>query len=78
MPRYSFDVIDSNGQVRDEEGLELSHTDAMASIVTRILLDLANDEMQDERALAIEVSVRDDTDFTIYTGTLNLSCVWRD
>jgi hypothetical protein len=65
------------GPMRDDEGTELPNTDAVIATVARIALDLARDEIADQQALAITVNVRDDTDYTVFTGRLSFSSEWR-
>jgi len=38
MARYYFDVVNENGRIRDDEGLDLPTTDAMRKAVSRVSL----------------------------------------
>ncbi|MGF6178652.1 hypothetical protein ABIE33_006972 [Ensifer sp. 4252] len=45
MTRYFFDLRNGDGQTLDEQGLELPSRDAVMQEVTRILVDVARDEL---------------------------------
>lgn len=78
MARYYFDIINGEGSLRDDEGLDLSSTDAVRAEVAKIALKMARDEIEDRQAMAVTVNVRDDRDFRIYSGRLSFSTEWFD
>lgn len=71
MARYYFDVVHETGRIRDDEGLEPPTTDAMRKAVSRVIFDLAHDEIGEESHALIHVVVRDDSDFALFTATLD-------
>jgi hypothetical protein len=77
MARYYFDVVHENGRIRDDEGLDLPTTDAMRKNVSRVILDLAHDEIGDESHALLQVIVRDDTDFAVFAAALDYSTTWH-
>jgi hypothetical protein len=77
MARYFFDVLQESGCIRDEEGIELPNVDAMRQSVSRVILDLARDEIGNESQSWIQVMVRDDSDFALFTATLGYSTIWH-
>jgi hypothetical protein len=78
MPRYFFDVINSQGPMRDDEGLELPTAEAVTSTAALMLLDLARDEIVHQQNLTVSVRVRDDHDLHIFASRLGLTSQWLD
>lgn len=78
MARYYFDIINGEGSLRDDEGLDLSSTDAVRAEVAKIALEMARDEIKDQQAMAVTVNVCDDCDFRIYSGRLSFATEWFD
>jgi hypothetical protein len=70
MARYYFDVTQGGGTVRDEEGLDLPSSDAVRIVISRVILDIAREEISDEDA-SLQIDVRDDTGWVVFTGTLD-------
>jgi hypothetical protein len=68
--RYFFDVVNGHGPVRDREGLELPHPNAVREEVARIVTDIAREEVLTEEAVKIAVNVRDESDDKVFVGEL--------
>jgi len=77
MPRYFFDVINGEGPMRDDEGVELADLDAVRSEVAKIVTDLARDEVPKEQAVDIVVNARDEADAKVFVGKLQYSGHWQ-
>ena len=64
MPRYYFDMMDHNGLLADEEGLDLRDLDAAQEEAARSLSDMVRDATRTPTQDPIEqlgVEVRDET-----------------
>lgn len=44
---------------------------------SRIALDISRDEASDQNAMTVEVKVRDDTNFEVFTAMLDLRTKWH-
>lgn len=73
MSRY----IKEDRCIKDDEWLDLPSTDAMKTAVSRVILDLARDELDNESHATLHVVVRDDSDVRIFTATLDYSTTWH-
>ncbi|EUB96596.1 hypothetical protein PMI07_001495 [Rhizobium sp. CF080] len=78
MAKYFFDVINGEGPMRDDEGTDLPNADAVRAAVAKIAFDVAKDELEDQNGAVITVNVRDDSDFTVFSGHLLFSTEWRN
>lgn len=79
MPRYFFDLVNGDGLVRDEMGSQMpENRDSLLREVSRILTDLAREELTDREHGAISVLVRDDHDRSVLSGTLDFRTKWQD
>lgn len=78
MTRYFFDLRNGDGQTLDEQGLELPSRDAVMQEVTRILVDVARDELPGGVGTEISVSVRTDIGKTVSVSTLMFQNQWLD
>jgi len=78
MAKYFFDVVNGEGPMRDDEGIDLPNADAVRAEVARIAIDIAKDEIADQNAMAVTVNVRDDTNFKIFSGQLSFNTRWFD
>jgi hypothetical protein len=76
MSRYFFDLHNGDGATRDEQGLELSTRASVTREVTRILLDVVQDEIGDQPNGAVSVVVRDDKGRAISMANLTFSNAW--
>jgi hypothetical protein len=78
MPKYYFDVISNDSLQRDEVGIDFPSADEVRSHAAKILTGLAHDEIADQAGMRITVSVRDDTDFPVFTAELVFETKWND
>jgi hypothetical protein len=78
MTRYYLDLHNSDGETRDEQGVELGSRDAVLQEVTRILMDVARDELPDRNRTDISVFVRTDIGKTVSVATLTFRNQWLD
>jgi hypothetical protein len=77
MPKYFFDVINGEGPMRDDEGVDLPDQDAVRREVAMIVTGLARDEVPKEQAVKIVVNVRDEADTKVFVGQLQYSGDWQ-
>jgi hypothetical protein len=71
IPRCFFDIYDG-GSARDNEGTELEVLAAVRQHVSRLLPDIAHDEVpDDDDRRTFSVVVTDEDSKSIYTATLN-------
>lgn len=59
MHRYYFDVVDHNGLVTDQEGMEFPSMDEAVAEARRALGGMVKDALADGQQLPIEIRVRD-------------------
>ena len=77
MPRYFFDLHNGDGPLRDEAGLELANRTEVVREMSRILLDIARDEMPAVDRTMISVTVRSE-DRPVSVATLTFANEWLD
>ncbi|API50845.1 hypothetical protein BMW22_03600 [Rhizobium leguminosarum] len=78
MARYYFDLHNGEGPMRDEHGTELRSREDIPKEVTRILLDLARDELPAGDRMTIAVTVRDESGDPVTVASLVFSNEWLD
>lgn len=78
MGRYFFDLQNGDGPVRDDEGMELDSRKGIAREISRILLDIARDEIPERMRGAISIVVRDDNGKPVSVANLSFSNLWLD
>ncbi|OOG72910.1 hypothetical protein BLJAPNOD_05133 [Ensifer sp. M14] len=78
MTRYFFDLNNGDGKTVDEEGQELGSRNAIMQEVTRILVDVARDELAVGQGTEISVSVRTDVGKAVSVATLTFENEWLD
>lgn len=78
MERYFFDLVNGNGLVRDEQGQIISTRAEISREVSRILTDIAREELPESGEGTISVEVRDERDKPIFTGRLSFETRWHD
>ena len=71
MGRFYFDVTNGHGFERDQVGVELGSLDEVCREASRIMADLAREEMPINASIHIEVDVRDGLGKNVYSGELN-------
>ncbi|HEY9013031.1 MAG TPA: hypothetical protein VIN06_18655 [Devosia sp.] len=59
MPRYFFDIFDSNGLARDEEGMDFGTMDEAVAEARRTLGGLVKDALLEGDESQIEIRIRD-------------------
>lgn len=78
MPRYFFDLANGDGLTRDEMGVTLPmRHDLLLKEVSRILTDVAREELPGVSSGGIRVSVRDEMGETILVGSLDFQTRWN-
>ncbi|NVD41960.1 hypothetical protein HT585_24130 [Ensifer sp. HO-A22] len=78
MTRYFFDLNNGDGKTVDEEGQELGSRNAIMQEVTRILVDVARDELPVGQGTEISVSVRTGVGKAVSVATLTFENEWLD
>ncbi|WJR66599.1 hypothetical protein QTA58_20680 [Neorhizobium sp. CSC1952] len=78
MARYFFDLVNGSGLVRDEQGLDVSTREEITREVSRILVDIASEELPGTAEGAIGVTVRDERGRAVLTGNLSFETRWHD
>jgi hypothetical protein len=76
MARYFFDLLNGDGLVRDDLGVELSSRDSISKEVSRILTDIAGEEMPGQEKGAVSIEVRDEDGKAIFAGHLSFESRW--
>lgn len=74
--RYYFDLTNGHGLVRDNDGQLIDDRTSVEREVSRILTDVARDELPDTPHGQVKVDVRDDMGQHVYTGTLSFEKRW--
>ena len=73
MPRYYFDIIDSDGFTEDEVGVDHPDDAAARRAGVEALLDIARDELpKDGDQCTFKVTVRGSTGQPIYSAELTI------
>ncbi|PDS68839.1 DUF6894 family protein [Rhizobium phaseoli] len=78
MARYYFDLHNEEGPTRDEHGTELKSREDIPKEVTRILLDVARDELPATDRMTIAVTVRNERGEPVTVASLVFSNEWLD
>lgn len=78
MARYFFDLFNGDGPVPDEHGQEVASREAISREVSRILADIAREELPGRRKGAISIEVRDESGRSVFTGSLSFQSRWYD
>lgn len=73
MTRYFFDIMNGNGDIRDETGLEFSTDAQVESEIAKILSDIVREEVISERNGRVIVIVRDEGGRERFRGSLVFS-----
>lgn len=77
MPTYFFDIHNGNGPSRDEHGTELSSDRKIMHEMSRILLDIARDELPGQERGEISIFVRDDEGQEVCSTHLSFRTEWK-
>ncbi|MDF2798891.1 MAG: hypothetical protein K0R85_1635 [Devosia sp.] len=59
MPRFFFDINDSDGLYRDDAGLELENMDVAVGMARQTLSDMVRDAFRDPQTTELSVQIRD-------------------
>lgn len=78
MSRYYFDLHNGDGPTTDEEGVDLPSRESVTQQVTRILVDVARDEMSREERSVISVKVRNENGKVISVASLTFNNEWLE
>jgi hypothetical protein len=78
MPRYYFDLHNGDGPLKDNDGLEIASRDGVAKEVSRILADIARDEMPAQDKNVISLKVRNEAGKVISISSLTFFTEWLD
>ncbi len=78
MARYYFDLFNGSGPVRDDQGQEMPTREGISREVSRILADIAREELPDRGNGAITIEVRDERGRPVLTGSLSFQTRWHD
>ncbi|MGK6316755.1 DUF6894 family protein [Neorhizobium sp. DT-125] len=78
MARYFFDLVNGSGLIRDEQGQDVSTREDISREVSRILVDIASEELPGSGDGAISVTVRDERGRPVLTGNLSFKTRWHD
>jgi hypothetical protein len=78
MARYYFDLFSGDGPVPDEHGQEVSSRDGISREVSRILADIAREELPGRGKGLITIKVRDEGGHQVFTGTVQFTSHWHD
>lgn len=78
MARYFFDLFNGDGPVPDEQGQEVSKREDISREVSRILADIAREELPGRGRGAITIKVRDESGRQVFTGSLSFDTRWHD
>ena len=74
--RFYFDLHNGDGPTRDDEGVDLASRDIVSQEISRILLDVARDEIPAGDRLVISLTVRDEAGRPISVASLIFSNDW--
>ena len=77
MARYFFDFHDAQLTTRDEEGTECVDREAVSAEALRTLCQIAEDHPDRYVDGKLRVIVRDASDRTVLTASINLSAAWH-
>lgn len=78
MARFYFDLHNGDGPMTDNEGIDLPSRESVTQHVTRILTDIARDEMPTEDQAVISIKVRDDVGKIVSVASLTFNNQWLD
>lgn len=73
MPRYYFDVVDSQGTERDDVGQVLPNLQAARKESLRALIDIAREQFASGRTATLQINVRTDDNIAVSSDCLQLT-----
>lgn len=77
MSLYCFDLHDRNGHPIEAVAVELPSFKAVAREASRLLVDVARDEMQERDQIDLSLEVRDEFGKPVYSGRLTFRSQWE-
>ena len=77
MPRYYFDIDNGHDPSCDEHGMELSSRDMILRQMSRLLLDVARDELSGQERGEVTIRVRDEGAQEVCCTRLNFQTEWK-
>lgn len=78
MGRYFFELHNGDGLTRDPDGMELSSRETILNEISRIMLDIAREELSERETGAVSVIVRNERGDVISVANLTFSNRWLD
>lgn len=78
MPRYFFDIHNGDGPTRDDHGIVLTSRERILHETSRLLLDIARDELPGQSRGEIAVFVRDDAGNEVCHTQLSFKTEWKN
>lgn len=76
MGKYFFELHNGDGMTSDHDGMELGSRDNVIREISRIMLDIAREELPDRESGVVCVIVRDDSGTVISVAHLSFSNHW--
>ncbi|PWE52802.1 hypothetical protein DEM27_28790 [Metarhizobium album] len=73
MARYYFDIVNGDGDYRDEEGVDLPDNSAAKDELARTLGSVVREALIKERKGRIVIAVRNDSGLSKIRGTLDFA-----
>ncbi|ESR25282.1 DUF6894 family protein [Lutibaculum baratangense] len=70
MPRYYFNIDDGRRLLRDEDGTEFATEEAMRADASRLLPEIARDEIRGEGTRELSLAVRDEAGRDVFAARL--------
>lgn len=78
MSRYFFELHNGDGLTRDLEGLELPTRETILNEISRVMLDVAREELPERETGAVCVIVRNEAGQVISVANLTFSNRWLE
>lgn len=78
MARYYFDLFNGEGPIPDEHGQEIATREDISREVSRILADIAREELPEDNNGVITIKVRNEEGRAVFTGSLSFETHWHD
>lgn len=77
MSLYCFNLNDSRGEPIEAVAIELPSFKAVAREASRILVDVARDEMREHDQVELMLEVHDEAGKPVYSGQLTFRSHWQ-
>lgn len=76
MARFFFDLINGEGLVQDDVGVDLPSCNSIRDEASRILTGIAAEEMLGQESGDVVIEVRDEQGECVFTGRLSFENRW--